>query len=76
MARMTYAIEQRLRFIDFLLAQYGTINRAALTDYFGISTPQASTDLSAYSKLAPKNMTYDYASKAYVATEKFKRAYP
>lgn len=36
---MQYAIEQHLRLLDFLLAQYGTVNRSSLEDYFGISTP-------------------------------------
>ena len=35
--RMRYAIEQRLRLIDFLLHQYGSVNRSALEDYFGVS---------------------------------------
>jgi hypothetical protein len=38
----TYAVEQRLRLIDFLVAQYGHVNRSALCDYFGISEQQAS----------------------------------
>ncbi|QYW02189.1 hypothetical protein CPT_Sonora_088 [Stenotrophomonas phage Sonora] len=71
-----YAVEQRLRLIDFLLANYGSVGRPQLMDYFGISTPQASDDLSEYRKLAPNNMVYDATLKAYVAGPEFKRVYP
>jgi hypothetical protein len=70
---MKYAIEQRLRFIDFLLSEYGTINRSALMDYFGISTPQASLDFAAYQKLATSNMLYDASARTYRRTPDFKR---
>ena len=45
---MTYAVEQRLRFIDFLLHQYGVLNRSAIMDYFGISQPCATRDIQEY----------------------------
>lgn len=74
--RHSYAIEQRLRMIDFLLHQYGEINRSALEFYFGISTPQASADFSAYLKLAPGNAVYDPRANAYVRTDKFVLVWP
>lgn len=70
---LTYAVEQRLRFIDFLVAHYGTINRAALVDYFGISVPQASADLGEYMKRAPRNIVYDRKAKTYVRGPEFQR---
>lgn len=73
---MPYAKSQRMRMVDFLLAQYGTINRAALCDFFGISTPQASLDIAQYQQLAPKNIEYDSAAKTYRRTAKFVRLYP
>jgi hypothetical protein len=73
---MPYAKAQRMRMVDFLLAQYGTINRDALVDFFGISTPQASLDLAQYQQLAPQNMCYDTREKTYCRTEKFVRLYP
>lgn len=73
--RNTYAVEQRLRFIDFLLAQYGTLNRSALTDYFGISVPQASYDIRTYQNMAPFNVTYSARDKCYVVTVRFQRLY-
>lgn len=76
MKRMTYAVEQRLRFIDFLFSIYGYANPVALTDYFGISVPQASADIAAYSRMAPSNIFYDAAAKYYYATSMFKRVYP
>jgi hypothetical protein len=70
---MQYAIEQRLRLIDFLLANYGTINRSVLMDYYGISTPQASRDIRDYIALAPDNIEYSKVDKHYRRTAKFKR---
>lgn len=75
MAQYSYAVEQRLRFIDFLLAQYGTINRSALVDYYGISIPQASADIQEYVSLAPDNIRYDLSAKLYRKTDVFKRVY-
>ena len=72
---MKYAKGQRLRMIDFLLAQYGTVNRGALVDFFGISTPQASADFSDYMQLAPRNMSYDQGAKTYVRGERFARVW-
>jgi len=75
--KLTYAVEQRLRFIDFLLAQYGQINRSALMDYFGISLPQATLDLKHYQNHAGcGQMRYDTAAKAYVRDAGFERCWP
>ena len=73
--RNTYAVEQRLRLIDFLLHHYGQINRGALMDYFGISMPQASMDLRNYFALAPSNATYSKSLKTYLKSASFKRVY-
>lgn len=72
----TYAIEQRLRFIDFLLFQYGHVNRSAIMDFYGISMPCASRDIQMYLELAPKNMVYDTNAKAYVRGVGFERVWP
>lgn len=71
---MNYAVKQRLRMIDFLLAQYGTVSLSALEDYFGISHPQASRDFKAYLERAPGNMVLA-PSKKYIKTDTFKRAF-
>lgn len=68
---MRWGIEQRLEFIEFRLFWEGTINRADIVDYFGVSVPQASKDLTLYQERAPGNMEYDKRSKCYVAAEKF-----
>lgn len=72
---MTYAIEQRLRLIDFLLANYACVAPRQLVDFFGISKPQASIDFSMYNTLHPGNMTYLHAALSWYATTEFKRVY-
>lgn len=70
---MKYAMEQRLRMIDFLLSRYGHVNRRAIMDYFGIGEASATRDFTAYKKLGPDNMIYNAVDKTYCATQKFKR---
>jgi hypothetical protein len=72
---MKYAIEQRLRLIDFLVANYGHIRRAMIMDYFGVSMPQASMDIQEYIKLAPHNLQYDKSNKVYIKTDQFVRVW-
>ncbi|MBR9800809.1 WYL domain-containing protein [bacterium] len=64
-------IEKRLEFIDFRLYWEGRINRSDLTDFFGVSVPQASADLTQYQEAAPKNAVYDKTLKTYVAGSDF-----
>lgn len=68
---MRWGVEQRLEFIEFRLFWEGTINRADIIECFGVSTPQASKDLSLYQARAPGNMVYDASAKRYVAAEAF-----
>lgn len=72
---MNYAVEQRLRLIDFLLAHYGEVARSQLVDFFGISEPQATRDFRAYKELAPNNLTLNESSKKYNKLDTFKRVY-
>ena len=74
-AALRWGIERRLEFIDFRLFWEGRINRADLTRYFGISTPQASADLGRYQELAPDNIAYDKSAKCYLATPAFAPVY-
>jgi hypothetical protein len=74
--KLSFALAYRLRFIDFCLAEYGTINRSAIVDYFALSTPQASNDLATYAQIAPGNMAYDMSAKTYRKTREFVRAFP
>jgi hypothetical protein len=73
---MTYALEQRLRLIDFLLASYGFVAPRQLVDFFSISKPQASLDFAMYNKTYPGNMVYAHSVLNWQATAAFKRAYP
>lgn len=70
-AALKWGVERRLEFIEFRLFWEGGINRADLIDFFGVSTPQASKDLSQYQALAPGNMEYDKSEKRYFASENF-----
>jgi len=66
---MTWFIERRLDFIDWRLARHGSIRRADLMATFGVSTPQASTDLQEFQRLYPGAMGYDASAKCYVPTK-------
>jgi predicted DNA-binding transcriptional regulator YafY len=70
--RLPWGQRQRLEFIEFRLFWEGAINRSEITDRFGVSVPQASTDLGAYRTLAPLNMEYNASQKRYLATAQFK----
>lgn len=70
---MKYAIEQRLRLIDFLLSQYGNVNRSAIMDYFGIGEATATRDFAEYKKLCPGNMVYSGNDRTYYKMQDFKR---
>lgn len=67
-----WGAERRLEFIDFRLYWEGRINRSDLVEFFGISVPQASTDLSRYQSMAPRNMAYDSSGKSYCVTDEFR----
>lgn len=63
--------ERRLEFIDFRLQWDGRLNRSDLMEHFGISVPQASADIAAYTELAPGNLAYDRSARVYVASPGF-----
>jgi len=68
--------EKRLEFIDFRLRWDGRLNRGDISDFFGISTPQASLDISRYLEMAPKNAHYDRSERTYIATDSFQPLFP
>jgi len=70
-----YALEQRLRLIDFLLHHYGSVARVELMDYFGIEQATATRDLLAYRELAPNNAVLNQSTKRYIKAENFKRVW-
>jgi hypothetical protein len=67
--------EYRLRFIEKVIANYGTISRDFIGDYFGISIPQVSLDIQAYGEIAPGNIVFDTSAKSLVCGAKFKRVF-
>lgn len=74
-SKMSYAVEQRLRMIDFLLHQYGTITRSAIMDYFGIGEATATRDFAAYLSISPGSMTLNQSDKLYYRAKSFKRVW-
>lgn len=69
---LRWGIEQRLEFIEFRLFWENGINRSDITNFFGVSVPQASNDLKQYQEIAPENIQYDRSLKRYFATDQFK----
>ncbi len=67
-----WGAEQRLEFIEFRLFWEGGVNRSDITNYFGVSVPQASNDLSQYKELAGDNIRYDASEKRYLPTASFR----
>ena len=72
---MKYAVEQRLRLLEFLVVHYNSVGRDHLVDFFGISAPQATRDFRAYKAMAPDNLLFDDAVKRYKKSHQFKRIY-
>jgi len=66
------AVQRRLEFIDFRLAWYGRFNRKDVAETFGLSPQQASADIATYRKLAPNNVDYNDATKAFIRQPGFK----
>ena len=73
---------RRLEFIDFRLGIDGKINRKDLVQFFSISVPQASLDLSKYHSMLldsdppRKNLVYDRHLKVYLRTDDFRPLFP
>lgn len=74
--KLRWGVEQRLEFIEFRLYWEGGINRSDIIDFFSVSVPQASKDLSQYQELAPGNIHYDRSEKRYLATDDFEPLFP
>lgn len=68
--------EKRLEFIDFRLRWDGRLNRGDISDFFGISTPQASLDIARYLEMAPENALYDRSERSYIASRDFQPVFP
>ena len=73
--QLRWGVRRRLEFIDFRLFWDGRFNRKDMAETFGISSQQASVDIGQYEKIAPNNLAYDRAEKAYRRTERFRPAF-
>ena len=69
--RIRWGTEQRLEFIEFRTFWEGGVNRSDITEKFGVSVPQASSDLALYQRLEPTNLRYDSSEKRYVPSANF-----
>jgi hypothetical protein len=69
---MNQAQRERLAFIEFRLWFLGDVRRPDLIDRFGIAPAVATRDLTAYRKIAPKNIDFDGRRKVYVPTSDFR----
>ena len=65
MGSMGFAERMRLVWIDAMVSEGVYFNRADLCRAFGISVPQASTDLGVYQSINPAGLRYDLSSKKY-----------
>lgn len=68
---LTWGMRRRLHYLEFKLFWEGRANRGDLMAAFGISTPQATTDIARYQELAPSNICYNSSAKYYEPTETF-----
>lgn len=73
---LQYAVEQRLRLIDFLLHHYGSVSRVELKDYFGIGGATVTRDFVLYQRMNPDSIVLDPKSKRYMRSLSFQRCYP
>lgn len=69
--QLRWGVRRRLEFIDFRLFWDGRFNRRDMAETFGISAQQASVDIAQYEKIAPGNLAYDPAEKAYRRSENY-----
>jgi len=66
-----WGVARRFEFLEWRAFWLGRVNRGDLEEHFGISKPQASTDLGLYQEVAPGNIEYDSSEKAYVPSADF-----
>lgn len=72
---LRWGVRRRLEFIDFRLFWDGRFNRGDLSATFAISAQQASADIAQYERIAPANLGYDRAKKAYTRSANFAPAF-
>lgn len=72
--KVRWGVQRRLEFIDFRLFWDGRFNRSDLSQTFGISAQQASSDIAQYLAKAPNNLIYNTGEKAYLRTSAYEPA--
>lgn len=72
---LRHSVKRRIERIELLLAWDGEVRRSDLTDFFGVSEQQASSDISKYKDIAPQNLYYDTSAKRYFASPDFDPAF-
>lgn len=74
---LSFAVKERLQYIEFLLQFRGWLARGDLVDKFDISAPAATRDFRKYKELAPNNLDFDDSGKKYIINEAaFSPMYP
>jgi hypothetical protein len=74
--KLTYAMEQRMRFIDFQIFHYGHITRRHLIDFFGVTSATATRDFALFIELYPNQIKLHTLTKLYVPTKQYSRIFP
>jgi hypothetical protein len=65
-------MRQRQGWIAETIRVFGFINREHIERKFGVSTPQASTDLAAFKERNPRAIVYNVSTKRYEAIKETK----
>ncbi len=73
---LAHAARERLAFIEYRAYFCGLVQRQDLEAAFSISEPAATRDLRDYRRLAPGNLRYDAAARAYVPEASFEPLFP
>ena len=63
--KLTWFVRHRMDWIAETVWIFGFINREHIERKFGVSTPQASTDLRLFQKLYPGVITYNLSTKRF-----------
>lgn len=74
--KLTYAMRDRMRFIDFQLFHYGHITRRHIIDFFGVTSATATRDFALFLELYPGMARLNTITKLYVPTKEYSRIFP
>ena len=74
--KLTYAMEQRMCFIDFILFHWGGITRKHLIEYFGVTSATATRDFALFQELYPGQARLCHVRKLYIPTKQYQRIFP